>query len=166
VAVVGGGAGSEQVGEPDGDQADDPDDVTVLAATNAPEAIDSALLRPGRFERVVAVGLPTRAEREQMLRRWRARMEWAEDVDTAGLAQRTERYSGADIAALCRRAAVEALVRHDADGAPPGDAAGERAHSFGERPKVHAAHFEAALALSFPSVGAEQLARFKSWRAP
>ena len=84
----------------------------------------------------------------------------------------TQRAADALIGALAdgdnpgrRNAAVEALVRHDADGARTGAVAGEGAH-FGDRPKVRGAHFEAALTLSSPSVGVEQLARFKTWRAP
>jgi SpoVK/Ycf46/Vps4 family AAA+-type ATPase len=91
--------------------------VTVMAATNTPWMIDTAFLRPGRFDRVVHVGLPTVEERESILYLHIHRMKFkgrdsAETIQVLchKLAGLTDTYSGADLAALCRAAAVRALI--------------------------------------------------------
>jgi transitional endoplasmic reticulum ATPase len=89
--------------------------VTVLGATNRPDRIDPALLRPGRFDRTVEVGLPDRSAREEILR-IHARDRPLSGVDLSSLAGRTEGYSGSDLAALLREASLAALQdRLDAD---------------------------------------------------
>jgi cell division protease FtsH len=82
----------------------------VIGATNRQEDLDPALLRPGRFDRAVAVGLPTAAEREAILRlhvRQRG-VPLAEDVDLARLARLMPQTSGADLANLVNEAAIAA----------------------------------------------------------
>jgi SpoVK/Ycf46/Vps4 family AAA+-type ATPase len=90
--------------------------VVVLGATNTPWMVDSAFLRPGRFDRVVHVGLPTLRERESILKVHASRMKIyiKEDPDSLqtlcrSIADRTHGFSGADLAALCRGAAIRAL---------------------------------------------------------
>jgi SpoVK/Ycf46/Vps4 family AAA+-type ATPase len=97
--------------------------VTVIAATNTPWMIDNAFLRPGRFDRVVQVGLPLCSERESifLVHTTRMKIKYG-DGDSDGdhppllkslaksIADKTEGYSGADLAALCRAAAVRALI--------------------------------------------------------
>jgi transitional endoplasmic reticulum ATPase len=92
------------VGEPGG--------VMVLGATNRPDRIDPALLRPGRFDLVVEIPLPGPAAREAMLKLHAGRMRLARDVDLAALAAGMDGFVGADIAGLCRLAALAALGRH------------------------------------------------------
>ena len=89
--------------------------VIVLAATNTPWMVDSAFLRPGRFDRVVHVGLPTIEERESILFVHIQHMKIAGDsgarkVLCQSLAKRTGGFSGADLAALCRAAAIRTLM--------------------------------------------------------
>jgi SpoVK/Ycf46/Vps4 family AAA+-type ATPase len=91
--------------------------VVVLGATNTPWMVDSAFLRPGRFDRVVHVGLPTRVEREAVLRVHMGRMKIRDKGQTATLpvlcsniADNTGGFSGADLAALCRSAAIRCLL--------------------------------------------------------
>ncbi|MFH1623040.1 MAG: CDC48 family AAA ATPase [Candidatus Aenigmatarchaeota archaeon] len=87
--------------------------VVVLAATNRPDMIDSALLRPGRFDRMVYVPTPDEKTRLEIFRIHTKDMP-LKGVDLKGLAERTEGFSGADIEALCREAGMNAL-REDID---------------------------------------------------
>ena len=73
--------------------------VLVVAATNRPDLVDAALLRPGRFDRLVHVTLPDAAARAQILDIHTRRMPLAPDVALAALADRSDGYSGAELAA-------------------------------------------------------------------
>ncbi len=84
-------------------------DVVVIAATNRPDIIDPALLRPGRFDRVIVVPPPNKEARLEIFKIHTKKMPLAKDVNLEELAERTEGYSGADIEAICREAAMEAL---------------------------------------------------------
>ncbi|MGW4326618.1 AAA family ATPase [Nocardia sp. NPDC004573] len=92
-------------------------DVVVLAATNRPELIDPALLRPGRLERLVFVPPPDAAARREILRTAGRAVPLADDVDLDALAEELEGYSAADCAALLRESALAAMRRdvHAAD---------------------------------------------------
>lgn len=85
--------------------------VTVIGATNRIEAIDFALRRPGRFGVVLEVPNPELADREAVLRLHLANMPVDPAVDVAAIAKATDGLSGAQLAAVCQRAAQEALVR-------------------------------------------------------
>jgi SpoVK/Ycf46/Vps4 family AAA+-type ATPase len=109
--------------------------VVVLAATNRPDRIDAALLRPGRFDRLLHVPPPDAAGRAEVFRVRLRGTPLAGDVDIAALAAATAGYTGADVGAVCREAALAAL---DEDlGAA----------------EVAARHFESALARVRPSAG-------------
>ncbi|XP_068010083.1 ATPase family gene 2 protein homolog A isoform X1 [Melanerpes formicivorus] len=84
-------------------------DVTILAATNRPDMIDKALLRPGRIDRIIYVPLPDAATRGEIFKLQFLSMPVSEEVCLAELVQHTEKYSGAEIAAVCREAALLAL---------------------------------------------------------
>ncbi len=84
-------------------------DVVVMAATNRPDLIDKALLRPGRFERLIYVPPPDFEARKAIFRVHTRRMKLGADVDFDELARKTEGYTGADIAAVCREAGMEAI---------------------------------------------------------
>jgi len=86
-------------------------DVIVLGATNRPDLLDPAILRPGRFDKVIYVPPPDEKSRYQILKIYTKKMPLAPDVSLRDLAARTEWYSGADLAALCREAAMNALRR-------------------------------------------------------
>lgn len=83
--------------------------VVVIGATNRPNLIDPALLRPGRFDELIYVGLPDAAGRRRILAIQTAKMPLAGDVDLDALSQRTERFTGADLEDLVRRAGLVAL---------------------------------------------------------
>ena len=87
-------------------------DVIILAATNRPDVLDPALLRPGRFDRQVTVALPDRAGREGILRIHTRVLKVAPDVDLGALSKTTIGQSGADLANLCNEAALIA-ARND-----------------------------------------------------
>jgi transitional endoplasmic reticulum ATPase len=83
--------------------------LVVIAATNRPEAIDEALRRPGRFDREIVIGVPDEGGRREILGIHTRGMPLASDVDVAGLARQTYGFVGADLAALVREAAIEAV---------------------------------------------------------
>jgi len=80
--------------------------VIVMAATNRPDVLDPALLRPGRFDRRVTIDLPDRADREAILRVHSVKKQLAEDVNIKVVAERTPGFSGADLASLMNEAAI------------------------------------------------------------
>ncbi|MEM2878439.1 MAG: CDC48 family AAA ATPase [Candidatus Hadarchaeales archaeon] len=85
------------------------ENVVVIGATNRPDLVDPALLRPGRFDRLVYVGPPDEKARLDILKIHTKGMPLAKDVDLKQLAKETEGYSGSDLAALCREAAMRVL---------------------------------------------------------
>ncbi len=85
--------------------------VIVIAATNRPEALDMALRRPGRFDREIELRVPDREGRLEIFQIHTRGMPLAEDVNLDDLADRTYGFVGADIAAMCREAAMNALRR-------------------------------------------------------
>ena len=91
-------------------------DVVVLGATNRPELIDPALLRPGRLEKAVFVPPPDADARRAILATAGRSVPLAEDVDLGALAEDLDGYSAADCAALLREAALTAM-RRDVDAA-------------------------------------------------
>lgn len=98
------------------DGAEPLDDVVILGATNRPELIDPALLRPGRLERLVFVPPPDAEARADILRAAGRNVPLADDVDLAELAGDLDGYSAADCAALLRESALTAM-RRDIDAA-------------------------------------------------
>ncbi len=85
--------------------------VVVIGATNRPNLIDPALLRPGRFDELIYVGVPNAEGRRRILAIQTAKMPLADDVDLDALAERADRYTGADLEDLVRRAGLIALRR-------------------------------------------------------
>ena len=107
--------------------------VTVMGATNRPDMVDPALLRPGRFDRLILVGKPDADSRLGILKVHTRRMPLG-DVDLAAIAAMTDGYVGADLAAVCREAGL-AAYREDPDA-----------------DRVLMRHFESALKSVGPSV--------------
>lgn len=85
--------------------------VVILAATNRPDALDSALRRAGRFDREILLGVPDEEARERILRAMTAPMRLAGDFDFKILARRTPGFVGADVRSLTKEAAVLAINR-------------------------------------------------------
>lgn len=80
--------------------------VIVMAATNRPDVLDPALLRPGRFDRRVVLELPDRSDREEILKVHSTEKPFAEDVNLGVIAERTPGFSGADLYSLMNEAAI------------------------------------------------------------
>jgi cell division protease FtsH len=84
--------------------------IIILAATNRPDVLDPALLRPGRFDRQVTVTSPDRKEREQILEVHGKNKKFTKDIDLEVIAKRTAGFSGADLANLMNEAAILAVT--------------------------------------------------------
>ncbi len=87
-------------------------EVIVIGATNRPDIMDPALLRPGRLDRQILVPTPDERARLEIFRVHTAEMPLAKDVDIKQLATQADSYSGADIEALCREAAMNAMRKN------------------------------------------------------
>ncbi len=118
VPARGGGMGEPQVTErvvntilAEMDGLEELQSVVVIGATNRPNLIDPALLRPGRFDELIYVGLPDRAGRRRILDIQTQRMPLGDGVDLDQVARRTERFTGADLEDVVRRAGLVALRR-------------------------------------------------------
>jgi len=86
--------------------------IIVIGATNRPNAIDPALRRPGRFDREIEIGVPDKTSRHEILQVHTRAMPLTPDVDLHRLSDICHGYTGADISALCREAAMKALRRY------------------------------------------------------
>ncbi len=84
-------------------------DIVIIAASNRPDIIDTALLRPGRFDRIILAPVPDAKTRKRIFEVHTKGMKLGKDVDLGALAERTDGYVGADIEAVCREAAILAL---------------------------------------------------------
>ncbi|MBV1690224.1 CDC48 family AAA ATPase [Novosphingobium sp. G106] len=89
--------------------------VVLIGATNRPALVDPALLRPGRFDELVYVGTPSEEGREHILKIHTAKMPLAEDVNLAVIARETERFTGADLEDVVRRAGLIAIRKRGAE---------------------------------------------------
>jgi len=114
--VRGGGLGESQVTErvvnqmlAEMDGMEELKGIVVLAATNRPDMIDPALLRPGRFDEIVYVPIPDRMARMEIIRTHTKGMALDSDVNLEKLTEITDRYTGADIAGVCMKAGLYAL---------------------------------------------------------
>ncbi|WP_418286395.1 AAA family ATPase [Halorubrum sp. DTA46] len=126
------------------DRASDNPNLVVLAATNRRNALDPALLRPGRLETHIEVPEPDRDARRKILDVHTREKPLVEGVDLERLADETEGYSGAEIAALCREAALRAIERVT-------DEHGEAANDHADEVGITGDDFSAALAAIQPA---------------
>ncbi|MCL5018327.1 MAG: AAA family ATPase, partial [Candidatus Pacearchaeota archaeon] len=129
------------------DGLEDLNDVIVIGATNRPDMLDTALLRPGRFDKILLVNAPEEDGRLQVLNIHTKKMPLAKDVDLKELARETNGYTGADIEAVAREAAYFAL-RED----------------MGSK-QVRKKHFEDALKKIKPSVTKSTIDLYKKIEA-
>ncbi|MCL5412259.1 MAG: AAA family ATPase, partial [Candidatus Marsarchaeota archaeon] len=84
-------------------------DIIILAATNRPDIIDPALMRPGRFDKIIDIPMPDRNARLAILKVHTKRMTLSRDVSLDELAEATEGYTGAEIENICREAGMNAI---------------------------------------------------------
>jgi transitional endoplasmic reticulum ATPase len=114
--------------------------VVVIGATNRPDIVDAALLRPGRFDRLLYVPPPDRDSRIQIIKIHVKKKPLDDAVDIEKLADQTEGYTGADIASLSSAAVMLALREHVAKYKDP-----KEAEEHKEELKIHMTHFENAM---------------------
>ncbi|KAI4692799.1 uncharacterized protein J4E88_001167 [Alternaria novae-zelandiae] len=125
-------------------------DVFIIGATNRPDILDSALIRTGRFDAHIHIGLPTEEARKQILQIHTRKRPLAEDVDLDVVAKKTDGSSGADISGLCAVAIELAITDYTMDP--------------NSEPKVYMRHFEQALQQHVPHTIADEAERYKKWR--
>jgi transitional endoplasmic reticulum ATPase len=130
------------------------EDVVVIATTNRPDLIDSALLRPGRLDRHVHVPVPDEDARRKILDVHTEHKPLADDVDLAAIARRTEGYVGADLEAVAREASMSASREF------VGSVTREEVRESVGNVRVTMAHFERALEEVNPSVTPETRERY------
>jgi len=118
--------------------------VMVIAATNRPDIIDPALLRPGRFDRLIEIGLPDEQARQQILKIHMAKKPLAADIKVEELAKLTEKYSGADLGAVVNEAVMLAIREYVLSGACKID---DKTCDY----KVEKKHFDEALKIVQPT---------------
>ncbi|MFB5599760.1 MAG: CDC48 family AAA ATPase [Nitrososphaeraceae archaeon] len=114
--------------------------VVVIGATNRPDIIDPALLRPGRFDRILYVPPPDRDSRLQIINIHTKKKHLADDVNIEQLADNTDGYTGADIASLASGAVMLALREHISKYRDP-----KEAEKHKEELKIHMKHFTEAI---------------------
>jgi transitional endoplasmic reticulum ATPase len=117
--------------------------IVIIGATNRPDILDPAILRPGRFDRILLVGPTDKKGRLEILKIHTKNMPLAKDVDINELAEKTEGFVGSDVEALCREAAMLTL-RKDI-----------------KADKVGLANFEEALGKVRPSVTKQDIEKYK-----
>ena len=150
--------------------------VVVIAATNRPDIIDPALLRPGRFDRLIYVPPPDKQARLEILKVHTKSVPLSPDVNLEALAEKTEGYTGADLEALVREATMISLreiyskcntsAEKECKNAK-GDGATEcynrviKSCIDSNAPNVTSAHFEEAMKVVTPSLTKAQIERYE-----
>ena len=115
----------------------------MIGATNRPDMLDPALLRPGRFDKIIYVGPPTPEVREEIIKIHTKKMPLANDISIKQLADMTEGYTGADIEAFCLESVMSA-ARQDIN-----------------VQKIEMQHFEDALQTIPPSLNPNELREYE-----
>jgi transitional endoplasmic reticulum ATPase len=121
------------------------ENVVVIGATNRPDLVDPALLRPGRFDRLVFTPAPDSKARLEIFKIHTKSIPLGKDVDLKLLTKETEGYAGADIAALCREAAM-LVLRNDIKGK-----------------EVRMKHFREAVEMVKPSLAPEMINAYETF---
>ena len=114
-------------------------DVVVVAATNRPDIVDPALLRPGRFDRIIHIPIPDQKARLEIFKIHTANSPLDPEVDLKELAERTEGYTGADISSICNEAVMFAIREYIMD-----NQIDEKTEDF-QKYTIKRRHFEKAL---------------------
>mmetsp|Transcript_66658 Transcript_66658/g.189250 ORF Transcript_66658/g.189250 Transcript_66658/m.189250 type:complete len:339 (+) Transcript_66658:1-1017(+) len=135
--------------------------VFFIGATNRPELLDEALLRPGRLDQLIYIPLPDLPARQGILEATLKKSPVAPNVPISFMAQKTEGFSGADLAEFCQRAAKAAI--RDAIAAEELKA-GDDAMDAEAQSEIARKHFEEAFAGARRSVAANDLAKFDQFR--
>jgi transitional endoplasmic reticulum ATPase len=119
--------------------------VLVIAATNRPEMLDTAILRPGRFDKIAYVRPPNMEEREQLFKTYIKKVPVSDDLDLKKIGSETEGFTGADISNVCRLVKIKAL---------------EDSVKSGTEIKIGTGDFERVIATVKPSAPEETLDKY------
>lgn len=134
--------------------------VLVLAATNKPEILDPALLRPGRFDSLIYIAPPNEAARKEILRIRTRSVPLADDVDLDALARDTEGYSGAEIVNICLGAGRATMRRYVNSSTDDGGAGGD----VDAQPRVSKEDFEVTLRQTVRRITPEMTEAYEDWK--
>lgn len=146
--------------------------VFVIGATNRPEQLDAALVRPGRLDTLVYVPLPDQASREGILKAQLRKTPVAPDVDMSFIASKTHGFSGADLGFVTQSAvklAIKQSIAHDVERNKQREAAGEDINMEGDEdeedpvPELTRAHFESAMQNARRSVSDVEIRRYEAF---
>jgi len=144
--------------------------VFIIGATNRPDQIDSALLRPGRLDQLIYIPLPDEVSRLAILKAALKKSPISQEVDLAFLAKRTHGFSGADLTEICQRAAklairesIEADVRRQREQRETEDAEDAQMEDEEEDPvpEITREHFEEATKYARRSVSDQDIRRYE-----
>ncbi|BCU70478.1 CDC48 family AAA ATPase [Stygiolobus caldivivus] len=150
------------------------ENVVVIAATNRPDILDPALLRPGRFDRLIYVPPPDKRARLEILKVHTKNVPMAEDVTLEEIAEKTEGYTGADLSALVREATLRAIREQMTDCMKKADDNCKRGDSecrertirecmSGKGALAERRHFDFALKKVRPSVTPDMVQFYQNW---
>ncbi|KAI5287384.1 AAA+-type ATPase [Ascosphaera aggregata] len=123
--------------------------VLVVAATNKPEVLDSALMRPGRLDNIIYIGPPDPESRREIFMNWLGKSIVGDDVNIEELTALTEGYSGAEVVSICEHAA---------------DAALDEEFETGQPGIISRRHFDAALALVQRQISQSVIEGYLNWK--
>ncbi len=135
--------------------------VFVIGATNRPDQIDSALMRPGRLDQLIYIPLPDEASRLSILRAALRKSPVASDVDLPYMAKMTKGFSGADLTEICQRAcklAIRECIEKEINGAGAG--ADDVMQDVDPVPEITRAHFEESMKFARRSVSDNDIRKY------
>jgi len=144
--------------------------VFIIGATNRPDIIDTALMRPGRLDQLIYIPVPDLDSRKSILRAVLRKSPVAPDVDLDYIAEKTDKYSGADLTEICQRAAKLAIrenIERDVERSRMREEAGETEMEDVEEvdlvPEITRNHFQQAVREARRSVSDAQLLQYSSF---
>merc|ERR1711871_897806 len=145
--------------------------VFIIGATNRPDIIDTALMRPGRLDQLIYIPMPDLDSRKSILTSILRKSPVAKDVDLAYLAQHTDKFSGADLTEICQRAAKLAIresIERDIERTRAREAAGDDAEMEDVEeedlvPEITRRHFEESMRQARRSVSDQDLMKYGSF---
>merc|ERR1712000_653051 len=143
--------------------------VFIIGATNRPDILDPAILRPGRLDQKIYIPMPDKPSRESIFKACLRKSPLAPDVTFSALADNTEGYSGADLAEVCKRACKFAIRECISKRPPPTEDEDDTMLDDVEEeedpvPFLKREHFEMALADTSPSITPGDLARYEVYK--
>ncbi|KAK7835157.1 cell division cycle protein 48 like protein [Quercus suber] len=136
--------------------------VFIIGATNRPDIIDSALLRPGRLDQLIYIPLPDEASRHQIFKACLRKSPISKEIDLAALARYTQGFSGADITEICQRACKYAIRENiEKERRKRENPEAMEEDDIDEVPEIKAAHFEESMKYARRSVSDADIRKYQ-----